>query len=48
MSQHRYTIDLTRPARRALAEQLPLDVAVAVTEFLAGPLADNPHRVGKP
>ncbi len=48
MSQHRYTIELTRPARQALAEQLPLNVAVAVTEFLAGPLADNPHRVGKP
>jgi mRNA-degrading endonuclease RelE of RelBE toxin-antitoxin system len=27
---------------------LPLAVAAAVTEFLTGPLLDNPHRVGKP
>ncbi len=43
----RYEIDLTRAARRALAETLPLDVAIGVSEFLLGPLADNPHRVGK-
>ncbi len=42
-----YSIDLTSAARRALAEHLPLDVAVGVTDFLAGPLAGNPHRVGK-
>ena len=42
-----YEVDLTRTARRALAEDLPLDVAVGVTDFLLGPLAENPHRVGK-
>jgi mRNA interferase RelE/StbE len=45
--QEPYTIDLTRAARRALAESLPLDVVHVVTEFFAGPLASNPHRVGK-
>ncbi len=43
----RFEVDLTRAARRALAETLPLDVAVAVADFLTGALADNPHRVGK-
>ncbi len=42
-----YEVDLTRAARRALAEDLPLDVAIGVTDFLTGPLAENPHRVGK-
>ena len=45
--QQPYVIDLTRAARRALAERLPLDVTLGVTEFLAGPLVSNPHRVGK-
>ncbi|WP_246868971.1 type II toxin-antitoxin system RelE/ParE family toxin [Saccharopolyspora sp. ASAGF58] len=43
-----YEVDLTKPARRALAEQLPVEVAMAASEFILGPLADNPHRVGKP
>lgn len=42
-----YEVDLTKSARRALAEQLPADVAMAAFEFILGPLADNPHRVGK-
>ena len=42
-----YAVDLTRSARRALAEHLPLDIAIGVTEFIAGALATNPHRVGK-
>jgi mRNA interferase RelE/StbE len=42
-----YEVNLTRTARRALAEHLPVDVVIAVSEFLNGPLADNPHRVGK-
>lgn len=42
-----YEVALTRTARRALAERLPLDVAMAASEFLTGPLADNPHRIGK-
>jgi len=31
-----------------LAEQLPLGVASAIWEFISGPLADNPRRLGKP
>lgn len=42
-----YEVDLTRAARRALAETLPLDVAIGVSDFLTGPLANNPRRVGK-
>jgi mRNA interferase RelE/StbE len=47
MTAEPYEVNLTRTARRALAEQLPLDVVMAVSDFLNGPLADNPHRVGK-
>lgn len=43
-----YEIELTRAARKALTEVLPETVAVACWEFIRGPLADNPHRVGKP
>lgn len=43
---------LAPAARRALVEGppegLPLPVAAAVTEFLTGPLLENPRRVGKP
>jgi mRNA interferase RelE/StbE len=42
-----YEVDLSRAARRALAEKLPLAVAVGVSDFLTGPLATNPQRVGK-
>ena len=50
MSDGAYTLSLAPTARRALVEGLPrgLPLAVAVTEFLTGPLLDNPHRVGKP
>jgi len=43
-----YEVALQRAARRALAEELPLDVAVGVSEFITGPLASAPYRVGKP
>ncbi len=43
----RYELRLSRAARRALTETLPEQVAVAVWEFLDGPLRDNPRRVGK-
>ena len=46
MSQ-RYRLRIARPAARALAEVLPEKVAAAAYEFIAGPLLDNPHRVGK-
>jgi mRNA interferase RelE/StbE len=52
LSDEAYTLSLAPSARRVLVEGpprgLPLAVAAAVTEFLTGPLLDNPHRVGKP
>jgi mRNA interferase RelE/StbE len=43
-----YRVAFRGPARRSLAERLPEAAAVAVLEFCAGPLAEDPHRVGKP
>ena len=43
-----YAIHLTPAARRAIERTLPPSVAPAVWEFIYGPLAENPHRVGKP
>lgn len=43
-----YEIHLAPPARRALEQTLPEHVAAAAWEFIAGALAENPHRVGKP
>ncbi|MGL5850858.1 MAG: type II toxin-antitoxin system RelE family toxin [Phycicoccus sp.] len=34
------------PARRALGDRLPRDVAAAAVEFITGPLLENP-RVGE-
>ena len=52
MSGHGYSLSLAPSARRMLTEGppkgLPLSVATAVTEFLTGPLLDNPQRLGKP
>jgi mRNA-degrading endonuclease RelE of RelBE toxin-antitoxin system len=39
---------MARPARRAISELLPEDVATAAVEFISGPLLAAPHRVGKP
>jgi mRNA-degrading endonuclease RelE of RelBE toxin-antitoxin system len=39
---------MTRPARRAISELLPEDVAAAEVEFITGPLLETPYRVGKP
>lgn len=44
----RYDIVLSAQARRALSETLPSGAAFAVFEFIDGPLAQNPHRVGAP
>ena len=41
-----YRVLVTRTAARQLAERLPESVAVACVEFLYGPLAENPQRVG--
>lgn len=43
----RYRVVLAPSARRALEHDLPEAVAAAVVEFLYGPLAENPRRVGK-
>jgi mRNA interferase RelE/StbE len=43
----RYELGTAPPARRALAELLPQDVAVAAMEFITGPLLENPRRVGR-
>ncbi|MEI6621218.1 MAG: type II toxin-antitoxin system RelE/ParE family toxin [Actinomycetes bacterium] len=37
---------LSRQAKRALTHDLPQAVAVACFEFIYGPLAENPQRVG--
>jgi len=44
----RYELGTAPPARRALAEQLSIEVAAAAAEFITGPLLGGPRRVGKP
>ena len=44
----RYELGTAPPARRALAEGLPFEVASAVAEFITGRLLEDPRRVGKP
>lgn len=48
VDESRYDVVLTPPARRALNESLPAAAAFAAFEFIAGPLAENPGRVGAP
>jgi mRNA-degrading endonuclease RelE of RelBE toxin-antitoxin system len=43
-----FRVVVARSAARRLAEQLPEAVAAACVEFIFGPLADDPHRVGAP
>ena len=43
-----YELVLTPPARRALAEQLPEPVAVAVIHFLTTALVEETRRAGEP
>ncbi len=40
-------IEWASPAKRGLA-RLPERVATAVVEFIYGPLAERPYRVGRP
>ncbi len=42
-----YRVLLSKGAQRAIEAGLPESVAAAVWEFLSGPLAENPHRVGR-
>jgi mRNA interferase RelE/StbE len=48
----RHTVVLSAAAKRAIERDLPepvaVAVAVAVVNFLYGPLAADPYRVGKP
>lgn len=48
MTTEPYELGMTRPARRAISELLPEDVAAAAVEFITGPLLQAPYRVGKP
>ncbi|MGH3446903.1 MAG: type II toxin-antitoxin system RelE family toxin [Nocardioidaceae bacterium] len=43
-----YELGTAPPARRAVANLLPPDVATAAVEFITGVLLESPHRVGKP
>ena len=42
-----YAVELRSPAQRSL-NKLPAKAFDAVVAFMAGPLAANPHQVGKP
>lgn len=41
-----YTVRYTAAARRQM-NRLPLSAAMAMHDHLTGPVADNPHRLGK-
>lgn len=43
-----FAVTWSRQASRAVQQDLPESVAAAVIEFVLGPLAENPTRVGKP
>jgi mRNA interferase RelE/StbE len=43
-----YELGTAPPARRALSDRLPPDVAAVAAEFITGPLLANPQRVGEP
>ena len=43
-----FRVVVTRTAARQLAEHLPEAAAAACIEFIFGPLAANPERVGTP
>jgi len=46
VSEH-YSIRITARAERDL-QRLPEKIATACVEFIFGPLAENPRRMGKP
>ena len=46
MTPPSWSLVVAGPVRRAIS-RLPAKVAVAVLDFLVGPLLENPRRVGK-
>ena len=46
MTSSQWDLVVAGSARRGL-DRLPAKVAIAVLDFLLGPLIENPHRVGK-
>jgi mRNA interferase RelE/StbE len=44
---HQYELVVAGPAARALSEEIPEPVAVAVIGFITGILLENPRRVGR-
>ncbi len=47
MTEAPWDLVVAGPARRAI-ERLSEKIALAVLDYLVGPLIKNPHRVGKP
>ncbi len=47
MTEPGWDLIVAGPARRAI-DRIPSKVAVAVLDFMVGPLVENPSRVGKP
>ncbi len=47
MTEAPWNLVVAGPARRAI-DRLPDKIALAVLDYLVGPLLENPHRVGKP
>ena len=47
MTEAPWDLVVAGPARRAI-DRLPEKIALAVLDYLVGPLLENPHRVGKP
>lgn len=45
---HLYELGTAPPARRALADRLPAEVAAAAAEFITGSLLISPYLVGNP
>ncbi len=47
MTEAPWDLVVAGPARRAI-DRLPDKIALAVLDYLVGPLLAHPHRVGKP
>ena len=46
MTDPQWDLVVARPAKRTI-DRLPEKLAIAVLDFVLGPLLDNPYRVGK-